>query len=378
MRRDPLTGHYHAGNGYRSYDPTLRRYAQPDWLSPFGEGGINDYAHCPDPVNLHDPSGAIMLSRWDQSNQLATYQQALQDTQKMPVGGRWRGLAFSALVAVVGGVLTGLTGGMSAIMLGFVTAMSVFSFAFEVAAVFTADTNPELSRKLSIASVATGVLSTLGFSGLLKLGLKGLNLIATGAKLLGKGAKVVWNGAKTVWRTGYKGLSDAWRAARTGGRLTKIANNALGGLGTPDKLGSPWQRLMYHLTEPVEIYTKTNFANSGWIGKIGSFMQSKGLHLPLVSRRLPTHMSQGAAYASNVAGNVLDGSLLLGTILSSIGLEEQSLALQAEEQPERAASVTISVRNAGDSAATQVPKLPSTRTVQHKLPPATHSVRFWW
>ncbi|AXQ47870.1 hypothetical protein DZC31_11200 [Stenotrophomonas rhizophila] len=38
MRRDPVTGQYHAGNGYRSYDPTLRRYAQPDWLSPFGEG----------------------------------------------------------------------------------------------------------------------------------------------------------------------------------------------------------------------------------------------------------------------------------------------------------------------------------------------------
>ncbi|XAG00339.1 hypothetical protein GKC70_11520 [Pseudomonas sp. REB1044] len=64
MRRDPVTGHYHAGNGYRCYDPSLRRHAQPDWLSPFGEGGLNDYAHCPDPVNLHDPSGAIMLSRW--------------------------------------------------------------------------------------------------------------------------------------------------------------------------------------------------------------------------------------------------------------------------------------------------------------------------
>ncbi|UVN46054.1 RHS repeat-associated core domain-containing protein [Pseudomonas mosselii] len=375
MRRDPLTGHYHAGNGYRTYDPGLRRYAQPDWLSPFGEGGVNDYAHCPDPVNLHDPSGAIMISRWDQTYQLASYQQALQDTQKMPVGSRWRGLAFSALV---GAVLTVVTGGMSAIVLGFVTAMSVLSFAFEVTAVFTADSNPELSRKLSIVSVATGVVSTLGFSGLFKLGFKGLKLLATGAKLLGKGAKVVWNGAKTLWRNGLKGLSGTGRAARAGGRFTKFADNALGGVGTPDKLGSPWRRLMYHLTEPVEIYTHTNFAHAGAIGKIGSYMQAKGLHLPLASRYLPTRISQGAAYAADVVCNVLDANLLQGTILSSIGLEEQRLALQAEEQPERAASVTISVRNAGDSSAAQVPRLPSIGTVRHRLPPATHSVRFWW
>lgn len=378
MRRDPLTGHYHAGNGYRCYDPTLRRYTQPDWLSPFGEGGINDYAHCPDPVNLHDPSGAIMISRWDQSNQLASYQKALQDTQKMPVGGRWRGLALSALVAVVGAALTVVTGGMSAIVLGFVTAMSVLSFAFEVAAVFTADSNPELSRKLSIVSVATGVLSTLGFSGLFKLGFKGLKLLATGAKLLGKGAKVVWNGAKTFARTGFKGLSVAGRTARAGGRASTFVDEALGGLGAPGKLGSPWRRAMYHLTGPSEIYTKTNFAHAGVIGKIGSYMQAKGLHLPLVSRHLPTHISQGAAYAADVVGNVLDANLLQGTILSSIGLEEQRLALQAEGQPEREAGSTVSVRNAGDSSSAQVPRLPSLGTVRHRLPPATHSVRFWW
>ncbi|PYC28621.1 RHS repeat-associated core domain-containing protein [Pseudomonas mosselii] len=371
MRRDPLTGHYHAGNGYRSYDPTLRRYAQPDWLSPFGEGGINGYVHCPDPVNLHDPSGAIMLSRWDQSNQLATFQQALQDTQKMPVGGRWRGLAFSALVAVVGAVLTVFTGGMAAIMLGFVTVMSVLSFAFEVAAVFTADSNPKLSRALSIVSVATGVLSTLGFSGLLKLGLKGLKLLATGAKLVGKGAKVVWNATKTLARTGLKGL----RAARVGARASTFVDDALGGLGAPGKLGSPWRRLKYHLTETVEIGEKstTNFARSGALGKTGGYMQSKGLLSPVMQ----TRMYQGAAYAADAVGNVLNANILQGTIRSSIDLENQRLAQQAEEQPERTASTAISVRNAGDSSAAQVPQLPSMTPV-HKLPPATHSVRFWW
>lgn len=378
MRRDPLTGHYHAGNGYRTYDPALRRYAQPDWLSPFGEGGVNDYAHCPDPVNLHDPSGAIMLSRWDQGKQLASYQQALQDTQKMPVGGRWRGLAFSALVAVVGAVLTLFTGGMSAIVLGFVTAMSVLSFAFEVAAVFTADTNPELSRKLSIVSVATGVLSTLGFSGLFKLGFNGLKLMARGAKLLGKGAKVVWNAGKTFARYGFKGLSGARRAARAGGRVSTYADELLRGSGVSGEVGGLWRRAKSHLTGTVEIYTKTNFANAGAIGKIGSYMQAKGMHLPLVSRHLPTHLSQSAVYAADIVGNVLDANLLQGTILSSTGLEEQRLALLAEEQPERGAGGPISVRNAGDSTSARVPRLPYVGTVRHRVPPATQGVRFWW
>ncbi|WP_434728631.1 RHS repeat-associated core domain-containing protein [Pseudomonas soli] len=376
MRRDPLTGHYHAGNGYRTYDPALRRYAQPDWLSPFGEGGVNDYAHCPDPVNLHDPSGAIMISRWDQSNQLASYQKALQDTQKMPVGGRWRGLAFSALVAVVGAVLTVFTGGMSAIVLGFVTVMSVLSFAFEVAAVFTADSNPELSRRLSIVSVTTGVLSTLGFSGLFKLSLKGLKLLAKGAKLLGKGAKVVWNATRTFARTGLKGLSGTGRAARAGARASAFADDALGGLGAPGKLGSIGRRLRYHLTETVVIGEKstTNFARAGLAGEIGGYMQSKGLLSPVMQ----TRMSQVAAYVADITGNVLDANILQGTFQSSIDLEKQRLALQAEEQPERGAGGTVSVRNAGDSSSAQVPRLPSLGTVRHQLPPATHSVRFWW
>lgn len=375
MRRDPLTGHYHAGNGYRSYDPTLRRYAQPDWLSPFGEGGINDYAHCPDPVNLHDPSGAIMISRWDQQAQKASYERALTDTQKMPVGNRWRGLAFSALLAVVGAVLTVVTGGMAAIVLGFVTVMSILSFAFEVAAVFTADSNPRLSRALSIASVTTGVLSTMGFSGLFKLGLSGLKLLAKGATLVGKGAKVVWNAAKTFARTGLKGLKGAWRAARGAGRLSALADDALGGLGSPGKLGSLRRRLMYHLTESVVIGENTpiNFARSGLIGKVGSYMQSKGMLAPIMQ----TRMHRAAAYTADAAGNLLDSNILLGTINSSIDLENQRQALEDAEQPERQASNAVSVRRSGSTAAGQVPRLPSLRTVRHRLLPATQSASFW-
>lgn len=55
---DPITCHYHLGNGYRAYNPVLMRFNSPDNLSPFGKGGLNPYAYCQgDPVNRKDPSG---------------------------------------------------------------------------------------------------------------------------------------------------------------------------------------------------------------------------------------------------------------------------------------------------------------------------------
>jgi len=55
---DPLTGHYHLGNGYRQFNPVLMRFNSPDSWSPFGKGGINAYAYCGgDPANRVDPNG---------------------------------------------------------------------------------------------------------------------------------------------------------------------------------------------------------------------------------------------------------------------------------------------------------------------------------
>ncbi|MEN5037211.1 RHS repeat-associated core domain-containing protein [Pseudomonas sp. TWI929] len=56
--REPLTGFYLLGQGYRAYHPGLQRFSSPDRYSPFEEGGINPYAYCnDDPVNLTDPTG---------------------------------------------------------------------------------------------------------------------------------------------------------------------------------------------------------------------------------------------------------------------------------------------------------------------------------
>lgn len=58
QRRDPVTGHYLLGNGYRAFNPVLMRFNCPDSLSPFDKGGVNAYAYCAgDPVNRVDPTG---------------------------------------------------------------------------------------------------------------------------------------------------------------------------------------------------------------------------------------------------------------------------------------------------------------------------------
>ncbi|VVO41798.1 hypothetical protein PS723_05927 [Pseudomonas fluorescens] len=63
-RRDPVTGHYLLGNGYRAFNPVLMRFNSPDSWSPFGDGGLNSYAYCfGDPVNRSDPNGHTPF--WD-------------------------------------------------------------------------------------------------------------------------------------------------------------------------------------------------------------------------------------------------------------------------------------------------------------------------
>lgn len=51
------------GNGYRAYQPALRRFLKADALSPFGAGGVNAYAYCGnDPVNHEDSSGMTFMT----------------------------------------------------------------------------------------------------------------------------------------------------------------------------------------------------------------------------------------------------------------------------------------------------------------------------
>ncbi|MDI2595510.1 hypothetical protein POF45_29405 [Pseudomonas sp. 681] len=56
--RDPESGWYLLGHGYRAYNPGLMRFHSPDSLSPFGAGGPNCYMYCAgNPIAFSDPTG---------------------------------------------------------------------------------------------------------------------------------------------------------------------------------------------------------------------------------------------------------------------------------------------------------------------------------
>ncbi|WP_318654590.1 RHS repeat-associated core domain-containing protein, partial [Pseudomonas sp. MWU13-2100] len=51
------TGWQLLGNGYRAYNPVLKRFHSPDSMSPFDRGGLNSYAYVTSPPNESDPTG---------------------------------------------------------------------------------------------------------------------------------------------------------------------------------------------------------------------------------------------------------------------------------------------------------------------------------
>ncbi|WP_456291963.1 RHS repeat-associated core domain-containing protein [Pseudomonas sp. AK106] len=159
-RRDALTGNYHLGNGYRTYNPALRAFQKPDSASPFGYGGLNDYAYCSgDPVNLYDPDGHVMISRWGQEQMIRTLDQFITTwtPAKDPVSADERDESMVSTIIWVGvGILTAMaavllaipTGGLSLIAAGFILGATLVSSALSIASVALQRSDPELSAKL--------------------------------------------------------------------------------------------------------------------------------------------------------------------------------------------------------------------------------------
>ncbi|WP_133749024.1 RHS repeat-associated core domain-containing protein [Pseudomonas sp. LP_7_YM] len=319
MRRDPVTGQYHAGNGYRSYDPTLCRYAQPDWLAPVGEGGHNPYQHCPDPVNLHDPSGAIMLSRWEQNLVMQNLDQELKDTQAMEVGGKWRGLALSLVLTVVGVAATVFSGGTASMLLfGALTALSAASFGLEVASVLTAELNPELSKALGIASMAVGVLSAACFMGTIKAG---VSLLKQTISAVGRTVRLIGRGAKALGRS-------VVRLFRGQGRLTRIYNAQLGATRFPlrMRLRTFMRRVGDYLDAPAApLEPMPTYDRSGWAGKLRSYWDGPDpLNLTGRPARLYewANRSRFVSRVNEIEGLAIEVNILRGTLESSIALAE--------------------------------------------------------
>ena len=118
--------------GNRLYSPTLRRFLNPDPVSPFGSGGLNRYAYCGgDPVNRVDPGG-----------------------------NSWLPILFSALglvAAIVGAVASAgaLAGAIGTAGGGLAAAISTPTMAITTAAV-AMETVSVVAEAGSLAALATG------------------------------------------------------------------------------------------------------------------------------------------------------------------------------------------------------------------------------
>ncbi len=92
--REQHTGWYILGNGYRAYNPVLRRFHSPDDSSPFDRGGLNAYAYClGDPINYRDPTGHLGIFGLGASllSRLATTRRGIDRNGRCQRGCRCRG-----------------------------------------------------------------------------------------------------------------------------------------------------------------------------------------------------------------------------------------------------------------------------------------------
>ncbi|KAL4931745.1 uncharacterized protein BDV17DRAFT_301425 [Aspergillus undulatus] len=113
--RDPVTGWYHLGNGYRVYNPTLQRYHSPDPWSPFTSGEANPYLYClSDPINRLDPSGHFSLFGID-INWKTFFGAVIGIAASIIVGVLTAGASLAVEIAV-GSVVGGVTSAVSGVI----------------------------------------------------------------------------------------------------------------------------------------------------------------------------------------------------------------------------------------------------------------------
>ncbi|WP_341659996.1 RHS repeat-associated core domain-containing protein [Vibrio sp.] len=168
-RRDPVTGLYHLGNGYRVFNPRLMRFHAADSLSPFGEGGINPYSYClGDPINMIDPTGhmswqgglGIGLGILGVLISIFTLGAGIAAGVALGVAA---GAASAAGTAVSTAAIASTALGITSSVLGLASsATGIASSALE-------ESNPQLSTDLGWASLGLGVgsiITGLGSGGL--------------------------------------------------------------------------------------------------------------------------------------------------------------------------------------------------------------------
>lgn len=209
QRFDPVTGVYHLGHGARVFQPEHQAFWQSDSLSPFAEGGLNDLAYCAgrNPVNWHDPSGHIMISRREEASSLASLDEMIRDTtpphHEPAAWWEWLVLGVVLVVGVIGAVMTGG-------LLGLVfLAIAGAAFGLGAAELALRQSNLALSTKLGWASLGVGLFDATGkgFATLGKLLLKGARKGLQGLRALRNAVKL------SKLKSFYRGVRGSQRAA---------------------------------------------------------------------------------------------------------------------------------------------------------------------
>lgn len=186
-RLDPVTKHYHLGNGTRMYNPQIMRFHAYDSMSPFGKGGLNGYAFCTgDPINRSDPSGhTVLIDRLIAGiigAIIGAIVASIAEGIRCAVTGdsfNWKVVAIGAAVGFVTGALgpgAGLTLGMKmAVGFGMSVAAGLTDFTMRVAM-------GEDPRSAAVSGAITVAVTFVTF-GLFQGGSHFLNNTATGQAL---------------------------------------------------------------------------------------------------------------------------------------------------------------------------------------------------
>ncbi|KAK2734629.1 hypothetical protein FQN57_001623 [Myotisia sp. PD_48] len=190
--RDPATGWYHLGNGYRVYNPVLMRFHTPDTLSPFVSGEINPYIYCMgDPVNRVDPTGHFSIF----------------------------GIELTARNLVLMGVGLGV-----GILVGVLTAGAGFAIVAGASIAMGALTDAAAGAVYDIASGKSPTWQSIGTDAL--LGAFGAALGEVGGILIQSGGRAAIKGiSRALGRSGSVAISKA--ASRAGEFMGSLEFNTL-------------------------------------------------------------------------------------------------------------------------------------------------------
>ena len=241
-RLDPVGQSYNLGNGYRTYNPTLMRFNAPDSWSPFGSGGLNQYAYCEgDPINRSDPSGHMS---W----------QAGVGIGLGILGALGAIFTFGQSIAAAAAAEAALTASMAADLIA--TGLGVAASVTGIASTATQESDPEASRVLGWVSFGLGIASFATHTGnSIESKIKGrsgsCDLSHDGGKGDTKSTHITWGGKMknmTVLDNGVFSFEDVYHGEprltismhgdllESGAAMACVGENAVGGHLSPYEL----------------------------------------------------------------------------------------------------------------------------------------------